>query len=261
MKKQTIFLLLVTFLFSMACQFLFPPPAADRDGVILSACTDIVSAVRNVQPSGVIPQSLLETGIKQGDEFDVNVYFDALTHISIQEGYALDYVYQVDGLGAYPLLYARPVDEPAYVSTNDLPADFEWTDYHSHIAIDTTEQGYFEFVAMTIMARQFYLDWHANYNDTEIVCNPDDVDAIIEDINDGNFGIAFDGSQERQARALENIESLVKLTDDSALVEVIVFTKWGGFYRWTYTISRSLPHKIIDVQTENLVEYDCGIMF
>jgi hypothetical protein len=204
---------------------------------------------------------LLETGIKQGGEFDVNEYFKVLTHISMQDEYSLDYVYQVDGLGAYPILYALPVDQSAYVSTKDLPVDFDITDYQRHIAVDNVEQGYFEFVAMSIMARQFYLDWHANYNDTEIVCNADAVDAIVADINDGNFGMAFDAAQLRQVRAMENIEPLVKLTDDSALVEVIVFTKWGGFYRWTYTISRSFPHTIIDVKEETLVPYDCGIMF
>lgn len=259
MKRQTIFLVLVILLFSLACQFLFPT-TSDRDGVIITACANVVKAVRNIRPGGA-PQALLETGVKQGGEFDVNEYFKALTHLSMQEGYTLDYVYQVDGLGAYPILYARPADQPAYVSANDLPAGFEWTDYQGHLVIDDVEQGYFEFAAMTVMAGQFYLDWHANYNDTEIVCNADAVDDIISDINDGNFGAAFDRSQERQARAMKDIEPLVKLTEDSALVEVVVFTKWGGFYRWTYTISRSFPNTIVDVQTENLVPYDCGIMF
>ena len=258
MKRQMIFLS-VTLLFSLACQLFFPNVPA-RDGVIISNCTDVVKAVRNIQPGGA-PQALLETGVKQGGEFDVNEYFNVLTHISMQDGYSLDYVYQVDGLGAYPILYARPADQPAYVSMKDLPIDLEAGDYLNYIAVESVEQGYFELIAMNIMARQFYLDWHANYNDTEIVCNADAVDAIITDINDEGFGIAFDRSQQRQARAMEDIEPLVKLTDDSALVEVIVFTKWGGFYRWTYTISRSFPHAIIDVQTENLVPYDCGIMF
>lgn len=258
MKKRTIYLVSAAFLISMACQLFVP--AADRDGTVISACADIVKAVRGVQP-GAAPRSLLDTGIKQGNEFDVNDYFDALTHISMQEGYALDYVYQVDSLGAFPILYARPEGQPAYPSINDIPAGLEIGDYLDRIAIDNTEQGYFEFVAMHIMARQFYLDWHANYNDTEIVCDSDAVNEIIVDINDGSFGNPFDRSQQRQARAMEDIEPLVKLTDDSALVEIIVFTKWGGFYRWTYTISRSLPHTIMDVKSDNLVPYDCGIMF
>jgi len=228
--------------------------------MVISTCTDVVKAVRGIQPGGA-PQTLLETGVKQGDEFDVNEYFDVLTHISMQDGYSLDYVYQVDSLGAYPILYARPVDQPAYVSTKDIPAGLDFSDYLSHISIENVEQGYFEFVAMNIMAGQFYLAWHANYNDIEIVCDDGDVDAIIADISDGSFGVPLDISQQVKARSMRNIEPLVKLMGDTALVEVIVFTKWGGFYRYTYTISRSFPHTIIDVKTENLVPYDCGIAF
>jgi hypothetical protein len=256
-KKQTIFLVLVTFLFSMACQLLTP---SIRDGTIISSCPDIVKAFREVQPGGA-PQSLLETGVKQGEEFEVNDYFKVLTHISMEEGYALDYVYQVDSLGAFPILYARRADQPAYVSTKDLPASLEISDYLSHIVIDNTEEGYFEFVAMNIMARQFYLDWHANYNDTEIVCTKRAVNDIIADINDGNFGLPLDAPQQVKARTMTDIEPLVKLTEDSAVVELIFFTKWGGFYRSTYTISRSFPHTIIAVNEETIVPYDCGILF
>jgi hypothetical protein len=60
---------------------------------------------------------------------------------------------------------------------------------------------------------------------------------------------------------MKNIEPSVSLTNDSAVVQVIIFTKWGGFYRYTYTISRSFPHTIKDVYQDNLVPYDCGVMF
>jgi hypothetical protein len=62
-------------------------------------------------------------------------------------------------------------------------------------------------------------------------------------------------------RTLRNIVPVVILQDDVAIVEVVTFTKWGGFYRYTYTISRDLPHTILDLKQENLVPYDCGVMF
>jgi hypothetical protein len=114
---------------------------------------------------------------------------------------------------------------------------------------------------MDIMANQFYLFWHANYNDTEIVCNRGDVNDIISAVSSGDFGYKLDLLQQTRARAMRNIEPVVNLTVDSANVQVITFTKWGGFYRLTYSISRSFPHKIIDVKEENLVPYDCGVMF
>jgi hypothetical protein len=41
----------------------------------------------------------------------------------------------------------------------------------------------------------------------------------------------------------------------------VVFTKWGGFLRVTFTISRDFPRRVFDAEAETLVAYDCGVMF
>lgn len=256
MGKQRIFQLLAVFVFSLACQFLLPT----RDGIVISNCRDVVSAVSSVQP-GEVPQHLFDTGVKQGDEFDANQYFDVLTHISMREGYTLDYLYQNDGLGGYPLLYPRPVDQGPYASITDIPENTELPDFREHMNVEDVEQGYFEYVVMDIMADQFYLFWHANYNDTQIVCNRQDVNDIIASVSSGDFGYKMNLVQRTKARAMRNIEPAVNLAGDTATVQVITFTKWGGFYRSSYSISPSFPHRIINVQHENLVPYDCGVMF
>ena len=38
----------------------------------------------------------------------------------MQDGYTLDYVYQNDSLGGFPLVYAHPVDQPPYASAADI---------------------------------------------------------------------------------------------------------------------------------------------
>lgn len=201
------------------------------------------------------------TGKKQGNEFDVSQYFNVLTHISMREGYALDYVYQKDDLGGYPILYARPLDQAPYTSITD-PAENTWPDYQEYLHVEDTEQGYFELVVMDIMANQFYLFWHANYNDSHIVCNRQQIYDIVAQLSSGDLGYAvMDSAQRSETRILKNIVPVVRLTGDSAVVEVVTFTKWGGFYRYTYTISRGFPHTIVDIKQENLVPYDCGIMF
>ena len=63
------------------------------------------------------------------DEFDMNQYFNALTHISMREGYALDYIYQTADLGGYLLLYALPVDQVSYASASNIPEAKEWPDF------------------------------------------------------------------------------------------------------------------------------------
>ena len=242
--------------FSLACQFLAPA----REGMIINNCADIVSAVGEIQ-SGIAPQHLIDTGVKRGDEFDVNGYFTVLTNLSMQGGYLLDYVYISESLGGSPLLYARPESQAPYASMEDVPENTQLPDFREYLEVEDVKEGYFEYVVLNTMANQFYLDWHALYNDTEIVCNGDEVHAIITDISDGSFGNVLDLAGQVKARAMKNIEPGVQLTGDNAIVEVIIFTKWGGFYRQIYTISRSFPHTIIDVESENIVPYDCGIAF
>ena len=255
MKKRSIFLVIVI-LFLLSCQYLAPA----REGTVIANCADIVNDVSGIQSVGM-PQHLIDTGIKRGDELDVNQYFTVLTHISMHDGYLLDYVYISESLGGSPLLYARPESQDPYASMEDVPENTQLPDFHEYLEVEDVEQGYFEYVVLNTMANQFYLDWHALYNDTEIVCNRDEVNTIITDISNGSFGIALNLAGQVKARAMKNIEPVVQLTDDNATVEVILFTKWGGFYRQTYTISRSFPHTIIDTQSENIVPYDCGIAF
>ena len=256
MKKQKMFLLPLVLGFSLACQFLAPA----REGMVINNCADILNAVGGIQP-GAPPQHLLDTGIKRGDEFDANQYFTVLPHISMRGDYVLDYVYISESLGGSPLLYARPESQAPYASMEDVPENMQLPDFHEYLEVEDIEQGYFEYVVLNTMANQFYLDWHALYNDTEVVCGSDEVNAIIADISDGSFGNPLDIPGQVKARAMNNIEPAVKLTEDTAIVEVILFTKWGGFYRQTYTISRSFPHTIIDTKSENIVPYDCGVMF
>jgi hypothetical protein len=256
MKKTTIFLLLTIFASSLACQFLMP----SQSGSVVSNCAEIVSGIANLQ-LGEIPQHLFDTGAKQGGELDVNRYFDVLTHLSMREGYALDYVYHNDDLGGFPLLYVRPVDQAPYVSPGAIPPDTQLQDFHDYLDVEDGEQGYFEYVVMDIMANQFYLSWHANYNDLEIVCNLEEVRDIVANVSSGNFGMAMDLVQQTKARMMRNVDPVVHLSGDVAIVEVITFTKWGGFYRYTYTINRGVPHTITDLKQENLIPYDCGIMF
>lgn len=256
MKTQKTLILSLMVIISLACQFLLP----SRTGTVITSCAEIVSAVEQIQ-SGDLPDYLLESGVKRGNEFDTNQYFDVLTHLSMRDGYALDYVYQSDDLGGYPLLYVHPVDQAPYASSADIPDHTELLDFHEYVEIDDTEQGYFEYTVLDIMADQFYLYWHANYNDYEIVCNREQVNDIVARVSSGDFGIEMTPVQQARAGALRNIEPTVRFNGDTAIVQLITFTKWGGFYRETYTISREFPHRIIDSEQDNLVPYDCGVAF
>ncbi len=110
-------------------------------------------------------------------------------------------------------------------------------------------------------ARQFYLYWHANYLDTEIICNKKDLNNILASLGDNDFGLPMPLTSRVRAMFLHDLEPQVILGEESVQVRLLTFTKWGGIYLRTYTLARDKSTRILDMQEKNLVPYDCGIMF
>ena len=57
---------------------------------------------------------------KADGDFDVNSFLSVLDHLSLEEGYALDFVYFSDDLGGKPLVYARESDQPPFAAYTEF---------------------------------------------------------------------------------------------------------------------------------------------
>ncbi|MBN2148960.1 MAG: hypothetical protein JW726_16365 [Anaerolineales bacterium] len=251
--------LILTFLIagifgSLLISVIFPAPHH-----IDSPLQDTVDAMAALTSGLQIPDNLLsETPQKVGGEFDPNQYFTVLKHLSMEPGYTLDYIYIYDFMGGFPVLYARPTDQPSYQNAEEFYASPHSDPYLDHVQADGTPEGYFELALLDIMGSQFYLHWHANYNDTRIVSDSDALEAILS--GSGDFGNPIPADARAQALRLD-LQPVIEIGTDTVTVKIITFSNWGGFYRATFTINRNFPHTIRDVQWEELVPYDCGIMF
>jgi len=198
-RKYIIWILLLTLIILSACQFretstvretpaVREAPAEKPSDAALSWQEDI-EQVRKLYGSQSIPQHLLnEDAVLQGDEFDVGTAMEILDHLSMADGYQLAYVYKYDPMGSYPVLYAHLEDSPPFTSlkeyTSAHPECFQSSEKPSHcsyqqlIETDGSEIGYLQFVLLNEMGRQFYLDWHANYNDTTLIATEKALDQI-----------------------------------------------------------------------------------
>lgn len=224
-------------------------------------CRQVTSAIDGMHDNLAFPPYFSERNPgKRGGEFDANRVLGALPHVAMRDGYTLDYVYHQDGMGGYPLLYARPADQQPYADESEYQAAPDQPNYLSFITPQDNAQGYLEYAILAQTANQFYLDWHANYNDWQVVCSSDDIEDVIRSLEDGGPGRPITDAQKQAARAIVDPEPSVVLDDTTAKVTMLVFTKWGGFYRRTLTINRS-DHAIVDESDQPLVEYDCGIAF
>ena len=217
-----------------------------------------ISAMDSLQ-SGEVPDHLLsEDAVRTGDEFDVNDYFTVLTHLSMEPGYVLDYVYcYYDSFAGGPAVYARPVDTPPYRTCSEYEQSAQDT-YLNHVQIDGTEEGFFEFVLLDVKGEQFYLWWHAGYHDTSIIVDPTRLESVLSETE--SFCSELPGSFRRDARRL-TLDPIIQFSAGSVSVKVIAFSKWRGFMQKSYSIKRDFPHEIYDVSTEVLIPYRCPVVF
>ena len=235
---------------------------ASTDSGSISTCRFTLDALSALIGELELPSNFkTENPAKVGGEFDVMKYFSVLDKLSMQPGYVLDYVYHYDQMSGNPVLFVRPAEKPPYATEVDLPAGFDRLSYLDYIQTDDTPDGYFQFMVLTMMGNQFYKLFQINYNDSEIVCEKTDVKRIVSSLNTGNFGHRISLSSWLRTLLLNDVGPSVIIGEQTVEVRLVTFTLWGGFYLKTYTINRSMPHAIQDVQEKNLVPYDCGVMF
>lgn len=242
------------------------PPSPTPVAVTTTHEQSTVNAVSDlIRPLRVPDHLLTEDAVKTSEDFDVNEYFSILDHLSMPEGYTLDYIYHYDVLGGEPYIYARPVVQPPYRTFSEYAdakgGPFSWDEslygFIDSVQTDGAAEGFFQFIVLRTMGSQFYQYWHAAYNDNTIICDHTGLEVLL-----GAQSLDYRpplGARDK-ARKLD-FESVVEFEEDTVLVRVVIFTAWGGFIEESYTIRRSFPHEIINIERKTLVEYNCGIDF
>lgn len=239
---------------------------------VVAGAQNLVGTVAAIQPSSTPEHFAKGATIRQEGDFDVNAYFEILTHLTVEPGYVLDYVYDYTGMGGRPVIYARPADRPAFASYEEYATALESTeagsqsvdhsnDYLLHVRVDDTAEGYFELAMLRIMGDQFYLMWHAGYNDTTIVCDKESLEKAFSAVGASFTGVTVPGNVRKQAAKVDLRPTARLLDDGTATVRFITFSKWAGLVEIRYMVSRDFPHAEIAWDSRTLVEYDCGVMF
>jgi hypothetical protein len=276
MMKRNCFLLIIAVLLviSAGCvptvQTLTPTPTAEivnTDTIDLAALwQEDINLLRAWQDN--LPVTEDPTKAKLPDpKPDLMEIFSILDHLKLKEGWLLDYAYHADGMGAYPIFYARQPDaEPILAEElrdkTGTSADEEIrpgvsADYLAYVTSDGSELGYLQLAQLMTMGGQFYLDWHANYNDQIPIAT---AEALNAEIVANDFGIPLT-NDEKSAAAMIDLKPKVTIESDIVRVRYVTFTKWGGFLEQNIKISLATPQSLTVETPINLVPYNCGIMF
>ena len=103
----------------------------------------------------------------------------------MEKGYEIRYKYQIAHLGSEPIIIAYKTENNITNDDNDYKGCNSYERFLKHVKLDKTPDSFFQYIILKIMASQFALGWHANYNDAEIVCTQE---AIKKTLNNLVFG-------------------------------------------------------------------------
>lgn len=248
-------------------------PAAAR---ITADCRPVVDAIHALKQGLKLPDHYLQGDMtRHAEDFDPNGYFKALTHLTLRAGYTLDYLYLGDLHGGKPLLYARQTsaapfsDAEAFLTSLGKPTSGEEasaalyhnTEYLKYVQADGSPEGYFELMALNLLGDQFYLSWHANYNDKKIFCDFSDVEAVDQEIKSFNMpNIELPQDVIARAKTIDYTPAVV-IGNKTITLRLVTFSKWGGFTENIYVIDKSHPDQLLSDKHNLLVEYHIPVVF
>lgn len=246
------------------------PNAADLTDVCRTDVDGISALIDGLE----YPQHLYDGDFsRHPEDFDPNQFFTVLTHLHMQEGYALDYVAFQDGMGGRPELYTRLESDPPYATYDDYVAAFAnptpgqeptppqtiGRDYLARVQVDGSPESYLEYILMNNYGDQWYLFWHSNYNDAQVICDQSDLDRVNVI---SSFGEETGLPPEIYSAAKKiDFAPTVAITETGVTVRYVYFTKWGGFIEEVYVLDPESPYLVLSSSSTPLVEYNCGIMF
>lgn len=195
-----------------------------------------------------------ETGPRMPGEFDPNLYMTALSHLRLQTGYVLDFTYIAFGSGGRPAVYARRVDDLQIADANSVITYSEQHPLSEFLLVDDSPESWFDLTAFLVLAGQFYLYWHALYNDIRFVTSPDELARILGSLED------LQTSKKDEAMKFDP-RVLVSMEESHVAVTYCAFSSWHGFLQLRTTYQRHPPHRILKGEQVAEIPYDCGIRF
>ncbi len=214
----------------------------------------MVGAIKALHADQKIPKTKHELELT----FKPEEYFNLLKHISWEEPWQLGFIYCRDPKGASPILLTYRSQEEKkslgaeitknYRSSKVYTNDFYWP----HIKLDGTDDGYFEYLVLSLLGSQFSLWWCANYNDIEIICTRAAIEPIVKVTKPDEQFI-------KESKLVDPTPSFL-IDKEQMIVRIVVFTKWGGFIERQYHISTLFPHEIKKIKSKVLAKLNCGVV-
>jgi hypothetical protein len=244
------------------------PLAEDSLGEDLMEKVAVMRQLVAAAPFPDDPDTIQGLNIK-GEVFDVGSYFEVLTNLTEKAGYEMEYVH-VGSEDGFPILYSRKKGDSPYQTAQDFIDSLQpgvWSpngdylqDWSPSIEMEPTPEAFLELAVLHLIGNQFYLFWHANYNDLQIIASAEKLEELINR-RDLSFGNPLGVGMRMKARELD-VRPVVEFVQERVVwVDLLTFSKWGGFVREELAFSTEYPHKLLMRESKILIDYECGACF
>lgn len=278
----------VCFILACGCIFSASPSQAELDAVKCQNTVD--SVLKLLEPCSSYYAYLRASKIQSDNPsmkelrncLDPQKLLALLPRLSMQSGYCLDFVAKHGGHAFHPVFYARRIEAKSFDSFDSITNshtgkvveskyEFRWALHNKRvlpvysgmfceemILADGSEEGFFQLTVLWLLGDQFLKRWHDYYHDDLIICAKAGLDGLFADVDSGRDPHWRIESGIRQKAYALDLKPSVQMDKKKATVEVVVFTKWGGFSRRSFVFQRTAPHRLLDGVSKELVRYDCG---
>lgn len=253
--KQWILLLVAISMILSGCKIRDANAGPDRN---VKTCKDTNRRFKRAYEALKLPDHLRqEEPTRLPTDFELRRFLDMFDGLKVNESYLVDYVYSYRNIGGKPLLYSLYGSKVPYKTEKEYEAG-KPLPFTMALETDDTARGYLELAMVDLLAPNFYLYFHAIENDDVVLCNIDDIENLLDDLE--SIENITQPNMLVQARALtmDRIEPTVVIDAEAkkATITLLSFSKWGGFYRHTYVFDTVFPHERLEHKKELLIEYD-----
>ena len=182
------------------------------------------------------------------DAIDFNRFLECFPCLKMKPGYVLDYIFDLKPWESKIYLYAREKSALPFLTTKQFLSKYaeDSIDFLSKMDVSFTPEGMFDLALFCMMIRTVYLWDHGNYNYKTFLYTPEKT-------------ILFRNAEYYQDLLRIYQSPYCVFDNDKYNVSMLTQSEWGGVYLSTVSFDKDL--KTINIEEENLIEYDCGILF
>jgi|GEM_PF-3740020 len=220
-------------------------------------CRNTTKVILNSYAELQIPDNLKsDHPIRKETDFQLGSIVEKLDFLKVNEQFQVDYVYTYRNSMGMPLVYSLPASEKRFENEDEYKKGKSLAFTYA-LETDFSEWGFLQLAILEELGGQFYQYYQAEYDDVRVICEIDDIENLIDDLDSDGVHQPFNWWQKMRALTISETDPLIFIDKPggSVIVSMLVFDHEVGILRRTYTYTYSFPHKLLKTEDKLIVGY------